>query len=132
MSHDAALLDVIAMKDAEIARLRDCRDRWKSMCQQAWNERDDTYDSLEHAEAELARLRAENDRLYAERRRDALDGQAALDEANNEVVRLRAALERVNARLAFVEHGELTPEDERRLNIQPVKLQDLLAQEPPA
>lgn len=29
---------------AELARLRDCRDRWKSMCQQAWNERDDTYD----------------------------------------------------------------------------------------
>ncbi len=44
---------------AELARLRDCRDRWKSMCQQAWNERDDTYDSLEYAEAELARLRAE-------------------------------------------------------------------------
>jgi hypothetical protein len=33
---------------------------------------------------------AGRDALIVERRRDALDGQAALDEANNEVVRVRA------------------------------------------
>lgn len=44
---------------------------------------------------ELARLRATIDRMTSERHRDALEGQAALDEANNEVLRLRA----VNAEL---------------------------------
>jgi hypothetical protein len=44
-------------------------------------------------------LLQERDVLLAERRRDALDGQAALDEANNEVVRVRA--ERDAAQLNF-------------------------------
>ena len=44
--------------------------------------------------ANYARLEAENAQLHAERRRDALDGQAALDEANNEVVRMRHEVER--------------------------------------
>jgi chromosome segregation ATPase len=37
-------------------------------------------------------LREEIARMTKERQRDALDGQAALDEANNEIVRLKAAL----------------------------------------
>lgn len=43
----------------------------------------------QRAEQENARLAGEVARLQAERRRDALDGQAALDEANNEILRLR-------------------------------------------
>jgi uncharacterized coiled-coil DUF342 family protein len=38
----------------------------------------------------LKKANTERDALFAERRRDALDGQAALDEVNNEVVRVRA------------------------------------------
>ena len=41
--------------------------------------------------ARIAELEAEVASLEAERRRDALDGQAALDESNNEVERLRKA-----------------------------------------
>ena len=37
-------------------------------------------------------LQAENERLREERQRDALDGQATLDEANNTIVKLRDAL----------------------------------------
>ena len=44
-------------------------------------------------DADYRALEAENERLHAERRRDALDGQAALDEANNEIVALEAQLE---------------------------------------
>ena len=47
-------------------------------------------DGIETIEAELTRLRAEVDQLADERRTAALNGQAALDEANNEILRLRA------------------------------------------
>ena len=46
----------------------------------------------------VAALERENAGLIAERQRDALDGQAALDEANNQIVQLKAkvaAAERV-------------------------------------
>lgn len=116
---------------AELARLRDCRDRWKSMCQQAWNERDDTADSLEYAEAELARLRAE---------------LAEWQTMNNS---LRAELEREAKRLAFlfqahrttsnalveaelrVFNGESLTLDEARTAIDEA-MRCTLAQEPPA
>ena len=51
--------------------------------------------ATEYAKALYETERSENERLLDERQRDALDGQAALDEANNEVVRLREALEKV-------------------------------------
>jgi len=43
-------------------------------------------------DAEIAVLGAHIDELNAERRRDALDGQGALDEANNRIVELEAQL----------------------------------------
>lgn len=39
--------------------------------------------------AERDTLKTEVERLVAERRRDALDGQATMEEANNEIVRLK-------------------------------------------
>lgn len=51
--------------------------------------RDKEIDQLRTRNAELEAMVVQ---LEAERRRGALDGQAALDEANNEVARLRKAL----------------------------------------
>ena len=48
----------------------------------------------------IKKLEEENDRLKAERRQDALDGQAALDEANNEIIRLKAELAEAQGRKA--------------------------------
>lgn len=58
------------------------------------NRMGDIYDDpftkiLKTKDAEIARLKSEVERLESERRRDALDGQATLDEANNAVVQLK-------------------------------------------
>lgn len=87
--HDKTI-DELAEAQTEIAQLKEqleaCRNRYRTKM-------------LDSFDADLATLRARNAELEAEvasleveRRRDALDGQAALDEANNEVARLRKSI----------------------------------------
>ena len=82
--------------ERQLAELRAERDQWKVDTKQLQS----TLRVVEDENAELRvannslrnqrdEARAEIERLDAERRRDALDGQAALDEANNEIERLR-------------------------------------------
>ena len=54
-------------------------------------------------------LEAENERLRKERRRDALDGQAALDESNNAMVALRARVAALEEALRNIADNCETP-----------------------
>jgi len=57
-----------------------------------------TLEEIRSKDAEIARLNEE-------RRRDALDGQAALDEANNEITRLKAEVEALRSMITVYNLG---------------------------
>src|SRR5262245_42085757 len=61
--------------------------------------------TLENDNLQVRALRAEVERLNAERRRNALDGQAALDEAHNDNAALRRALERAHGCATIMPDG---------------------------
>lgn len=76
---------------------------WNASSQSKQNKNSFIAFVAEHINAETEELCAEVERLRTERNQDAITGQAALDESNNEVIRLRIEVTRLRAALEAVE-----------------------------